>query len=621
MRRSARIGLAVALVAALAALLAARLLVSTSPGADLRLDEYADKITTGQVESAAVDSGAGVVTGRIRTDTGGYRYTVRIAPEYADEMTDKLLAAPNQVQVTASSAGPGLADTILAVLPYVLLAALVAWVVLRSSYGAGLVDRLRRRRSPQHRPDVTFKDVAGLDEAVRELREITDFLADPAKFAEIGARIPRGVLLYGPPGAGKTLLARAVAGEAGVPFLSLSGSDFVEMFAGVGAARVRDLFKDAKAAGAAIVFIDEIDAVGRARGAAGTGGSGDEREQTLNQLLVEMDGFFRSAAIVVMAATNRPDILDPALLRPGRFDRHVAVDLPDVNGRRRILELHAKKVPVTAAVDLDRIARRTAGFSGADLANVVNEAALLAAREGRKLVRPDDLSEATERVLAGPERSRVLSDAERLVTAVHEAGHAICGHVLPVPHRVDKVSIVGRGSALGFTMVLPEDDRMLLTRTEFLDELTVLLGGRAAEEVVLGEPTNGASDDLARATHKAREMVCRLGMSKKLGPRTFADQELDGAAAPLSAELAAEIDHEITATVAEAFAAARAIVADRRDILQAVVTQLLEVESLEGEDLEALLGSRTEFGVLARSDLWPTAPEGGDEHDHTIASG
>jgi len=608
LRRTARIGLAVALVAVLAALLAVRLLESGSPPADIRLDEFTDRISAGQVESAAVDAGAGVVTGRIRTDTGGYGYTVQIAPDYADEITDKLLAAPNQVQVTAVTSGPGLADIVLATLPYVLLAAIVVWVVLRSSGGTRLLARMRRRRVSSDRPDVTFRDVAGLDEAVRELREITDFLGDPAKYAEIGARIPRGVLLYGPPGSGKTLLARAVAGEAGVPFYSLSGAAFVEMFAGVGAARVRDLFKQAKAAGAAIVFIDEIDAVGRVRTAT-SGGSGDEREQTLNQLLVEMDGFFRASAIVVMAATNRPDILDPALLRPGRFDRHVAVDLPDVNGRRRILELHAKKVPVTAAVDLDLVARRTAGFSGADLANVVNEAALLAAREGHKLVRPDDLSEATERVLAGPERSRVLSDTERLVTAVHEAGHAVCGHALPGAHRVDKVSIVGRGSALGFTTVLPHDDRTLLTRTEYLDELTVLLGGRAAEEVVLGEPTNGASDDLARATRKAREMVCELGMSAKLGPRTFTGDDADPAVA-VSAELAAEIDREIGATVAEAHAAAKAIVTDRRDILDAVVTRLLEVEALEGEDLESLLGSRSELGLLGRSDLWPAAHEG-----------
>ncbi len=413
-------------------------------------------------------------------------------------------------------------NILVSLLPILLLFGLILFL-MNSVGGVGgramQFGRSKAKRLSGDEPKATFADVAGCDEAVEELEEIRDFLADPDRFRAIGATIPKGVLLYGPPGTGKTLLARAVAGEAGVPFFTISGSDFVEMFVGVGASRVRDLFAQAKQAAPAIVFVDEIDAVGRHRG-SGFGGGHDEREQTLNQLLVEMDGFDASAGVILIAATNRPDILDPALLRPGRFDRQIVVDRPDLAGRKAILEVHAKGKPLSSAVSLDVLARRTPGFTGADLANLLNEAALLAARRRLSHIGMPECEDAIDRVIAGPERkTRVLSEHEKSVIAYHEAGHALVGHALPGTDPIHKVSIIARGRALGWTLALPTEDRVLRTRSELRDELTMLLGGRSAEELVFGDPTTGAQNDIEKATQIARAMVTEWGMSENLGPR------------------------------------------------------------------------------------------------------
>ena len=444
-------------------------------------------------------------------------------------------------------------------------------------------------------PKTTFSDVAGAEEAVEELEEIKEFLAEPAKFQAVGAKIPKGVLLYGPPGTGKTLLARAVAGEAGVPFFSISGSDFVEMFVGVGASRVRDLFEQAKAAAPAIIFVDEIDAVGRQRG-AGLGGGHDEREQTLNQLLVEMDGFEAHEQVILIAATNRPDILDPALLRPGRFDRQIGVDRPDVKGREAIIKVHSKNKPLEKDLDLLAIARRTPGFTGADLANVLNEAALLTARENRKVISSTDVDEAIDRVMAGPQRkSRLMSEEERRVTAYHEGGHALVAHALPHTDPVHKITILPRGRALGYTMVLPDEDKYSTTRNQMLDQLAYTMGGRAAEELVFHDPTTGASNDIEKATTLARAMVTQYGMTEKLGAIKLGS----GDAAPFmgrdyghqrdySEELAATIDQEIKTLIEQAHQEAYEILIENRSILDALVEELLEKETLQKEEIAVI---------------------------------
>jgi len=454
----------------------------------------------------------------------------------------------------------------------------------------------RARLFAGDKPSVTFQDVAGVDEAKQELHEVVDFLREPAKFTTLGARIPKGVLLVGAPGTGKTLLARAVAGEAGVPFFSISGSEFVEMFVGVGASRVRDLFDQAKRNSPCIVFVDEIDAVGRHRG-AGLGGSHDEREQTLNQILVEMDGFDTDTKVIVIAATNRPDILDPALLRPGRFDRRVVLDRPDMNGRKGILEVHVRGKPLAEDVDLMELARQTPGFSGADIENLVNEAAILAARRNKKAIHMDELKEAVERVLAGPERkSRLISEEEKNIIAHHEAGHVLAMRHLPKADPVHKVSIVSRGMALGYTMHLPEDDRYLQARAKFEDEIAGLLAGRAAEELVFGDVTTGASSDLEQATKLARAMVTQYGMSELLGPRTFGQKEelifLGREIAEqkdYSEEVARQIDLEVKRIIDTAYQRAMKILKEQRDKLEELAKRLIEVETLEGQELEALL--------------------------------
>ncbi|MFG6193315.1 ATP-dependent zinc metalloprotease FtsH [Nonomuraea sp. JJY05] len=441
-------------------------------------------------------------------------------------------------------------------------------------------------------PKTTFADVAGADEAIEELQEIKEFLQAPAKFQAIGAKIPKGVLLYGPPGTGKTLLARAVAGEAGVPFYSISGSDFVEMFVGVGASRVRDLFEQAKANAPAIIFIDEIDAVGRHRG-AGLGGGHDEREQTLNQLLVEMDGFDVKGGVILIAATNRPDILDPALLRPGRFDRQVTVDRPDLEGRKGILKVHGRGKPFAPNVDLDVIARRTPGFTGADLANVINEAALLTARADQKLITMDVLEESIDRVMAGPERkSRVMSDKEKKMIAYHEGGHALVAHALPNSDPVHKITILSRGRALGYTMTLPMEDKFLATRSEMMDQLAMLLGGRAAEELVFHEPTTGASNDIEKATAVARRMVTEYGMSEQLGARKFGTGQAEvflgremGHERDYSEKIASTIDEEVRRMIETAHDQAWDILVEYRDVLDNLVLELMEKETLSREQV------------------------------------
>ena len=459
--------------------------------------------------------------------------------------------------------------------------------------------KTKAKTAESERPKVKFSDVAGIDEAVEELQEVRDFLSDPDRYHSMGARIPRGVLLVGPPGTGKTLLAKAVAGEAGVPFFSISGSDFVEMFVGVGASRVRDLFKQAKEAAPCIVFIDEIDAVGRQRG-AGLGGGHDEREQTLNQLLVEMDGFEDNSSVILIAATNRPDILDPALLRPGRFDRRVTVDRPDVRGREQILRVHAEGKPFSDDVDFERLSKITPGFTGADFANLMNESALLAARRHKETIGPGEVEEAMERVMAGPERkSRVITERERRVIAYHESGHALVGHVLENSDPIHKISIVSRGQALGYTMQVPEEDHFLETRDGMLDQIAVLLAGRTAEELFCDDITTGASNDLERATKLARTMVTRYGMSEELGAQVFGEAQHEvflgrdyANHQDYSAETAKRIDDEVERIMREGHGRARAVLDERRGQMDTMARVLLERETVEGEAVDALLEDR-----------------------------
>ena len=474
----------------------------------------------------------------------------------------------------------------------------------------------RAKRMSVDAPKITFRDVAGADEAVQELHEIKEFLENPKKFQALGARIPKGVLLYGPPGTGKTLLARAVAGEAGVPFFSISGSDFVEMFVGVGASRVRDLFEQAKQNSPCIIFMDEIDAVGRHRG-AGMGGGHDEREQTLNQLLVEMDGFTMTDNIILIAATNRPDILDPALLRPGRFDRQIVVDRPDRRGRKKILEVHTRGKPLAKEIDLDALAGQTPGFTGADLANLINESALLTARSGKREITMHELEEGIMRVIAGPEKkTRVMSEKERLVTAFHEMGHAIVGHLLPNCDPVHKISIIGRGQALGYTISLPGEDKFLTTRAELADTMAMTLGGRAAEEIVFGEITTGASNDLEKVTETAKQMVMRYGMSERLGPRVFGhDRSMPFLGREFSSEpdysdeIAREIDDEIRRIVEEAHQTAKDILVDHREELDRISKLLLERETIDAEQFVKLLEGASEEEVFgAEDDADPSRP-------------
>ncbi len=485
------------------------------------------------------------------------------------------------------------------ILPMLLLIGVWFFIMQQTQGGGGRVMSFGKSKAKlygEEKLKITFADVAGADECKQELEEVVEFLKHPKKFNDLGARIPKGVLLFGPPGTGKTLLAKAVAGEAGVPFFSISGSDFVEMFVGVGASRVRDLFEQAKKNAPCIIFIDEIDAVGRQRG-AGLGGGHDEREQTLNQLLVEMDGFGANEGIIMIAATNRPDILDPALLRPGRFDRQIVVDRPDVKGREEILKVHVKGKPLDTEVDLGILARRTPGFTGADLSNLVNEAALLSARRNRKTIDMNAMEESVERVLAGPERkSRVISDKERRLTAYHEAGHALIGMLLKHTDPVHKVSIIPRGRAGGYTLMLPKEDRYYATRSELLDQLKTFLGGRVAEAIVLKEISTGAQNDLERATALARKMICEYGMSEKLGPITFGRRQEQvflgrdlGRDKDYSEEVAFSIDKEVRAFIEEAYSETEQLLLANMDKLDAIAALLLEKETIDGKEIENLM--------------------------------
>ena len=517
----------------------------------------------------------------------------------ADSLAELMADHPGTTYRIDTSSDEVLQTLLFSVLPTVIMLLVFIYFMRRVGNQNGQAmsfGKTKALTAEGERPKVKFSDVAGIDEAVEELQEVRDFLSEPERYRKMGAKIPHGVLLVGPPGTGKTLLAKAVAGEAGVPFFSISGSDFVEMFVGVGASRVRDLFKQAKEAAPCIIFIDEIDAVGRQRG-AGLGGGHDEREQTLNQLLVEMDGFEDNSAVILIAATNRPDILDPALLRPGRFDRRVTVDRPDVSGRQKILGVHAANKPLASDVDLERIAKITPGFTGADLANLMNESALLAARRRKEKVGRDEVEEAMERVMAGPERkSRVMSQKEREVIAFHESGHALVGHVLENSDPIHKISIIARGQALGYTMQVPEQDHFLSSRDEMLDQIAVLLGGRTAEELFCGDITTGASNDLERATKIAREMVTRYGMSEELGTQVFGEAQHEvflgrdyAQKNDYSAETAKRIDDEIERIMREAHDRAREVLATRDGQIHTMAKVLLERETVEGEVVDALL--------------------------------
>ncbi|MEX0665068.1 MAG: ATP-dependent zinc metalloprotease FtsH [Acidimicrobiia bacterium] len=590
-RRNILVGIVVTVTAACVVLLSA----TKDPGpTPISLGELGARLDEGAIADATLFDGDHAIQGHLRN---GNEFEVRFPGGYTSRITQQLIDADiGEFQVEGQQES-ALLGILLDVLPVVLFIAILLYFLNRSHGGGRVMSfgKSRAKAFAKDQPEVTFADVAGLNEAVEELREIEEFLESPDKFRDIGAKIPKGVLLYGPPGTGKTLLARAVAGEAGVPFFSISGSDFVEMFVGVGASRVRDLFEQAKAAAPAIVFVDEIDAVGRHRG-AGLGGGHDEREQTLNQLLVEMDGFDQRTGVILLASTNRPDILDPALLRPGRFDRQIVVDRPDLEGRKAVLCVHAKGKQIAEGVDLDVIARRTPGFTGADLANLMNEAALLSARHDLKLIGLPQLEAATERVIAGPERkSRVISERERRVIAYHEGGHALVAHALPNSDPVHKISIIPRGRALGYTLTLPTEDKFLVTKSELVDELAMLMGGRTAEEMIFADPTTGAQNDIDRATTVARQMVTEFGMSEELGPLRFGQPRgevflgRDFTTTPdYSESVAAKIDAEVRRLVDDAHRVAREILEANRPVLESLAAELVADETLELERVQEL---------------------------------
>lgn len=581
-----------------------------SPAAELSYPDFYTKVQQGQVASAQI-----IINDLIYNIKGTLKDGSKFLTTAPKESDIIQIMQANKVDFTTEPEPPPPWWTALltTLFPIIILIAFLMFIMNQSQGGGGRVmqfGKSKARLMTGEEIKVTFKDVAGADEAKEEMQEVVEFLKNPQKFIKIGAKIPRGVLLFGAPGTGKTLMARAVAGEAGVPFFSISGSDFVEMFVGVGASRVRDLFEQAKKNSPCIVFIDEIDAVGRQRG-AGLGGGHDEREQTLNQLLVEMDGFSPNEFIIVMAATNRPDILDPALLRPGRFDRHILIDRPDVKGREAILKVHAQNKPLDADVKLDILAKRTPGFTGADLANMVNEAALLTARRGKSQIGMEEMEESIERVIAGPEKkSRVISEKEKRLVAYHEAGHAIVSYFLPNTDKLHKISIIPRGRAGGYTLLLPEEDRNYITKSYLLDEVTTLLGGRVAEAIVLNDISTGAQNDLERASSTVRKMITEYGMSNELGPLTFGHKSEEvflgrdiSRDRNYSDAIAYAIDKEACLLMDESYKKAEKILTDNMDKLHLVAEYLMKEETIDGEQFEdIMIGDQPEGGPMNETD-------------------
>ncbi|MCM3588550.1 ATP-dependent zinc metalloprotease FtsH [Mesobacillus maritimus] len=574
---------------------------SNQPTQPIAYHEFIDNLENGQVESLTIQPERGVyeVRGQMKGAEENESFITYVWNSEAQLAEIRAVAETVNVEVLPAKETSGWVTFLTSIIPFVIIFILFFFLLNQAQGGGSRVMNFGKSKAKLYNDEkkkVRFKDVAGADEEKQELVEVVEFLKDPRKFAELGARIPKGILLVGPPGTGKTLLARAVAGEAGVPFFSISGSDFVEMFVGVGASRVRDLFENAKKNAPCIIFIDEIDAVGRQRG-AGLGGGHDEREQTLNQLLVEMDGFGANEGIIIVAATNRPDILDPALLRPGRFDRQITVDRPDVNGREAVLKVHARNKPLADSVNMKAIAQRTPGFSGADLENLLNEAALVAARQNKKKIEMEDIDEATDRVIAGPaKKTRVISKKERNIVAFHESGHTVIGLILDDADIVHKVTIVPRGQAGGYAVMMPREDRYFMTKPELLDKIVGLLGGRVAEEIVFGEVSTGAHNDFQRATNIARKMVTEYGMSDKLGPLQFGQAQ--GGQVFLGRDIhneqnysdaiAYEIDLEIQRIIKESYARAKQILTDNRDKLDIIAKTLLEVETLDAEQIRHL---------------------------------
>ncbi len=604
------------LIVIVLAFFAQKLISPGEPQKDTSYSEFVTQVDNDQIKKVTLNT----KNNRIDVEPKkGDKYETAYPDNTEQNLVNQLKAADVDVDVKAKS-GSGWLTALTYLLPFVIFLLFWLFIINQMQGGGSKVmsfGKSRAKRMSVDSPKITFRDVAGVDEAVEELHEIKEFLENPKKFQALGARIPKGVLLYGPPGTGKTLLARAVAGEAGVPFFSISGSDFVEMFVGVGASRVRDLFEQAKQNSPCIIFMDEIDAVGRHRG-AGMGGGHDEREQTLNQLLVEMDGFTMTDNIILIAATNRPDILDPALLRPGRFDRQIVVDRPDRKGRAKILEVHTRGKPLAKHIDLDNLAAQTPGFTGADLQNLVNEAALLSARQGKRDIDHLQLEEGIMRVIAGPEKkTRVMSEKERRITAYHEMGHALVAHFLDNTDPVHKISVISRGQALGYTISLPTEDKFLTTRAELQDTMAMTLGGRAAEELVFGEVTTGASNDLEKVTATAKQMVMRFGMSEKLGPRVFGhDQGQPFLGREYSSEpdysddVAREIDDEIRRVVEEAHQSARDILEQHRDDLTHTSEILLRRETIEREEFIQLLEGKSELDVFGPDE--PVLPSGSE---------
>jgi cell division protease FtsH len=572
-------------------------LFSTVDVKEFTLNRFESEAKSGSIEDVLIKDKDQVITGTLKDGTNfkvSYPQNYDVSKIILNNSINAKVDPQNQSNWWS---------LVSSLLPFILMVGFLLFFLQQMQGGGNKVmsfGKSKAKMFTKDQPKITFQDVAGVDEAVEELKEVKEFLESPTKFQALGAKIPKGVLLYGPPGTGKTLLARAVAGEAGVPFFSISGSDFVEMFVGVGASRVRDLFDQAKANEPCIVFIDEIDAVGRHRG-AGLGGGHDEREQTLNQLLVEMDGFDVHDSVIIIAATNRPDILDPALLRTGRFDRHITVDRPDLNGREAILKVHARGKPLESQVDLATIAKQTPGFTGADIANLLNESALLAARYGKKKIGNNEIQQAVERVIAGPEKkTRIISEKEKKIIAFHEAGHAIVAHLLVNTDMVHKISIISRGRALGYTITLPAEDKYLVSRAEFIENLAQLLGGRVAEEMMFGDVTTGSQNDLERVTKIARQMVCEYGMSEKLGPLTLGQKEeqvflgRDFASHPdYSDQVAYEIDQEIKKIVELSYSMAKHVLEDKKDKLVLLADQLIDKETLtRNEIIEIISGQK-----------------------------